>query len=372
MTSLWIGAAVVGALAAWIGLMERPSAAKAEDFHTEVDPGPPASDLLTISKLMIPGPKGSALEAWLCMPRQKPLREGQRPPVVIMGHGFGLQKDFGLVPFAEAFARRGLATLLFDYRHFGGSTGLPRHLLDPWKQLEDWRAVIEYTSTTALDGAVDASRIGLAGSSYSGGHVTALLADEARLHPAVRCGAANVPYLSSLPVVALTFQAGGYLRTGLYFARLMLHAVRDALQNGVFGRRAHYIPIAGGLAELAALASPSSRAGYLGLVPEQPRGGWQNAVCARIALKFVFYSPGGVTGGSVKRVARPLLFTCVEGDDLTFAEPVRNGYRKRENAPVEMLELESQDGHWAAYYGREKHVEASEAICKFLATHLEQ
>lgn len=49
------------------------------------------------------------------------------PPVVVMGHGLGSQKDMGLHPYAEQFAAAGLAVLVFDYRGFGGSDGWPRH-----------------------------------------------------------------------------------------------------------------------------------------------------------------------------------------------------------------------------------------------------
>jgi hypothetical protein len=36
-----------------------------------------------------------------------------------MAHGFGAERTFGLEPFAERFARAGLAAFLFDYRCFG-------------------------------------------------------------------------------------------------------------------------------------------------------------------------------------------------------------------------------------------------------------
>lgn len=39
----------------------------------------------------------------------------------------------GLGKYAEAFAVRGMATFVFDYRTFGGSDGMPRNLVDPWR-----------------------------------------------------------------------------------------------------------------------------------------------------------------------------------------------------------------------------------------------
>ena len=78
--------------------------------------------------------------------------QGQRarPPVVVMAHGIAGQKDMGLQPFAEAFARAGLAVLLFDYRCFGGSDGEPRNWVSPARHLQDWTAALEYVRVRAL------------------------------------------------------------------------------------------------------------------------------------------------------------------------------------------------------------------------------
>ncbi len=61
-----------------------------------------------------------------------------RPPVVIMGHGFGAERRFGLPAFAERLCAAGLAVLLFDYRGFGDSAALPRGLVDPWPAAMCW------------------------------------------------------------------------------------------------------------------------------------------------------------------------------------------------------------------------------------------
>ena len=367
MAKVWLIAIAVGALAVWLRIA--PSVAQADDFTASPEVQVPKSSVVTISTIIIPGPQDAKLEAWCCLPAATAGRH--RPPVVIMGHGFGLQKDFGLVPFAEVFAKHGIATLLFDYRHFGGSSGTPRNLLNPWLQLEDWRTVINYTIATSLDGKVDATQIGLAGSSYSGGHVTALLANPGRLPSEVKCGVANVPYLASLPIIRLTFSSNGWGRTVAYFLHVGLHAVRDVVQS-VFRLGPHYIPIAGTMADSAALASPSSANGYLSLVSERPLGGWQNAVPARILFLFPFYCPAGLAGSALQRVDRPLLFTAFEGDDLTFSEPVRHFHSQRGTAPIQLLDLPSRDGHWAAYQGFELHNQVANQMAAFLATHLLQ
>ena len=68
----------------------------------------------------------------------------QRPPIVVAAHGIAGQKDMGLEPFAETFASKGLAVLLFDYRNFGGSEGEPRNWVSPKRHLQDWDAALDY------------------------------------------------------------------------------------------------------------------------------------------------------------------------------------------------------------------------------------
>ena len=68
----------------------------------------------------------------------------QRPPIVVAAHGIAGQKDMGLEPFAETFACKGLAVLLFDYRNFGGSEGEPRNWVSPKRHLQDWDAALDY------------------------------------------------------------------------------------------------------------------------------------------------------------------------------------------------------------------------------------
>ena len=84
---------------------------------------------------------------------------------------------------AERFAAEGYAGLAFDYRYFGESGGEPRQLLSVKRQLEDWRAAIAY----AQDARRRRRRTGSAlwGSSYSGGHVMALAAEDRSIEAAI-------------------------------------------------------------------------------------------------------------------------------------------------------------------------------------------
>src|SRR2546423_14186850 len=63
---------------------------------------------------------GDECRAWLFMP------DAERPPLVILGHGLGATREYGLEPYAKRFADAGIAALVFTYRHFGDSGGQPR------------------------------------------------------------------------------------------------------------------------------------------------------------------------------------------------------------------------------------------------------
>ena len=90
----------------------------------------------------------------------------KRASCVVMAHGLAAVKEMRLDAYAERFAAAGHHVLVFDYRHFGASTGEPRQLLDIAREHEDWVAAVEYARGRP---EVDPDRIALWGSSLSGG-----------------------------------------------------------------------------------------------------------------------------------------------------------------------------------------------------------
>src|SRR5213082_1890740 len=105
---------------------------------------------------------GDECRAWLFLP------DAERPPLVILGHGLGATREYGLEPYARRFSDAGIAALVFTYRHFGDSGGEPRQLLEIERLLDDWAAALAYARN--LDG-IDTARIALWGTSFGGGHV---------------------------------------------------------------------------------------------------------------------------------------------------------------------------------------------------------
>ncbi|MEI6115229.1 MAG: alpha/beta fold hydrolase [Burkholderiales bacterium] len=128
---------------------------------------------------------GLALSGWIYTPDQ-----GQGPyPVIVMSHGFGAIKEMSLDQTAEIFCQAGYVVVVYDHRNTGLSAGEPRGELDPWQQINDMRDVITLAS---LLPQVDPQRIGLWGTSYSGGHVLVVAAVDRR----VKCVVSQAPTVS--------------------------------------------------------------------------------------------------------------------------------------------------------------------------------
>ena len=129
---------------------------------------------------------GIKLRGWHYLPE----RRTGKVPTIVMAHGFSAVKEMYLDRFADAFAAAGLGALVFDNRNFGASDGEPRQEIDPWQQVSDYRDAITFAETLP---ETDPARIGIWGSSYSGGHVMVVGAIDRR----VKCVVAQ--HSSSLP-----------------------------------------------------------------------------------------------------------------------------------------------------------------------------
>jgi fermentation-respiration switch protein FrsA (DUF1100 family) len=128
---------------------------------------------------------GIKLGAWLYLPDSFHARS----PSITIAHGYAGTREHGIAKFAEAFAAAGFIVLLHDHRTFGVSDGEPRQDVDPWRQIADWRRAISYLESRE---EVDASRIGIWGTSYAGGHALVLGATDRRISYVV----AQVPTIS--------------------------------------------------------------------------------------------------------------------------------------------------------------------------------
>ncbi len=160
---------------------------------------------------------------------------------------FFRREGTGLAAFAERFQAAGFVVLVFDYRHLGSSDGDDRGRIVPQEQHDDLRAAIGFVASLP---DVDLARIGVWGTSYSGGHAMFV----GMIDPRVKAIVAQAPAMAVVSsLIALVGEAGfaGYLD-------LLAgdHANRNA------GRPSGRIPVVGPQGQPSVLSTPDSYAWF--------------------------------------------------------------------------------------------------------------
>ena len=247
---------------------------------------------------------GVTLSGWLYLPD----RAAGPVPTVVMAHGFSAVKEMYLDRFAEVFAAGGLGALVFDNRNFGASDGEPRQHIDPWQQVGDYRDAITFAETLS---EVDRKRIGVWGSSYSGGHVLVVGAIDRR----VKCVVSQVPLIS-----------------GHRNARRLIRADFIAPLQAQFAddRRARYAGKAPAMIAVVAqdptapcvLATPDSWQWFTETGKTRAPA-WRNEVTLRSVEMFTEYEPGVY----IEWVSpTPLMMVVAAGDHLTVSDEALAAY----------------------------------------------
>ncbi|MEV6279638.1 alpha/beta hydrolase [Nocardia sp. NPDC051832] len=245
---------------------------------------------------------GVTLRGWLYRPDAA---DGETP-LVVMTHGFAGVKEW-VAPFAEVFSAAGLACLVYDHPKFGTSDGEPRYEVDPSAQIEGYRDAITFVQR--LDG-IDRDRIGVWGTSFSGGHVLVVAATDRR----VRAVVSQVPttngwanFRSSVPTV-------------------MLPAVHEAIAADrsarASGKPHQTIPAASNVpTDFVAMPGIEVYDWLMANGPQVPT--WRNEVTVSSVDKFQAYTPEAF----VQRVApTPLLMIIAERDTLTPTDIALRSY----------------------------------------------
>ena len=217
-----------------------------------------------------------------------------------MAHGFAGVKAGGLEPFAERFCREGFTAVAFDYRHWGGSSGEPREVTSIPRQREDYRTVIDWA---AANPDIDAKRIFIWGTSFSGMHVVEIAATDVRLRGAI----AQCPLVDGL--------AGTKNVPLTRLLRLLSVGSLDKL-GSLVGRPPIYITASAAPGEFGAIASEDAIAGLSLITP--PKGtDWHNRVAARSLLGIGAHRP-------VRKAANircPILMIVAESDTIAPIGP---------------------------------------------------
>jgi fermentation-respiration switch protein FrsA (DUF1100 family) len=268
--------------------------------------------------------EGVTLRGWLYVPDGAP----GPVPTIVMAHGFSAVKEMYLDRFAEAFGEAGLGALVFDNRNFGASDGEPRQEIDPWEQVRDYRHAITYALTRP---EVDADRIGVWGSSYSGGHVLVVGAIDRR----VKCVACQVPLISGHRNARRIVRADYIAAVGAMF---------DADRAARYaGEPPAMIPVVDeDPAAPSALPTPDSHTWFTETGATRAPS-WRNEVTLRSVEMFWEYEPGAY----IQWVSpTPLLIVVAAGDHLTVSDLAIEAY-ERALEPKRLVVLPG--GHFEAY-----------------------
>ena len=225
---------------------------------------------------------------------------GEAPyPTIVMAHGLTLTREY-LARHARRFADAGFAVLSFDYRSFGGSEGSPRYDVSAPRQLEDWRAAIAYVSRRD---DLDASRLALWGSSYSGGHVLVLASEATEARAVV----AQVPYVGA----SVDDEPGTW-----FFAKVVGALALDGVLRAV--GRAFYVDVAGEPGDLAGITIAEEKAALDRFIASVPDSNWRNQMPARVLYRVGTYVPDI----RPEAIACPVRLYAARSDRITPAAAV--------------------------------------------------
>lgn len=224
-------------------------------------------------------------------------------PVVVMAGGWCYVKELVQPAYARVFAGAGVAALVFDYRGFGASDGLPRQHVDPWAQIEDYRNAISFVETLP---SLDPDRIGVWGISYSGGHVLILAATD----PRVQCVVSNIPVVDGWRTMQSVHGALAFRR----LETLILEDRRKRLATGVHGTMP--MSTADPARELATWPFPEVTSAFLELkrtaAPSHEH--WNTIASTELLLDYDVRP-------FLRRILRtPVLMSVAERDDITLWE----------------------------------------------------
>jgi fermentation-respiration switch protein FrsA (DUF1100 family) len=269
---------------------------------------------------------GVTLRGWYYLP------EGAKDgiPIIIMAHGYSAVKEMYLDSFAEVFCDAGFAALVYDNRNLGASDGEPRQEIDPWRQINDYRDAITFAGTLP---EIDKGRIGVWGSSYSGGHVIVVAAIDRR----VKCVVSQVPLISGLR------NARRLIRSD-FFAGIRANFNADRESRYAGNPPAMIKVVAEEPGDPCALPTDDSSEFMLN-THKLRAPAWRNEVTLRSVEMFIEYEPGFYIPDISPT---PFLLVVAGGDHLVSADIACGAYEQALE-PKKLLILPG--GHFDAYTG---------------------
>jgi fermentation-respiration switch protein FrsA (DUF1100 family) len=239
---------------------------------------------------------------------------------------------------------QGIAHML----RYGASDGEPRQEIDPWLQVRDYSDAIAFAQTLE---ETDTARIGVWGSSYSGGHVLVVAAIDRR----VKCVVSQVPAISGSQGFRRLVRAD--FITSL---QAVLHADRA---DRAAGRAPSMFPV---VAEdpMASSALPTGDSYKWFTETAATRApSWRNEVTLR-TIEYAFgYEPGAYIG---LISPTPLMLIVAVRDHLAISDLAIAAY-ERACEPKRLVLLPG--GHFDAYV--DEFEQSSGPACDWFRTHLQ-
>lgn len=258
--------------------------------------------------------RGLECRGWLYLPDGRG-RESKLPAVA-MAHGFSAVKEQGLAEFAEPFSAAGFVVLVFDYRCFGGSDGEPRSQLFPLDMVEDYRNAISWL---AQHPAVDPERIGIWGTSYSGGLVAYTGAIDKRAKAIV----AQVPSIIG-PEIRRAMNPEKWEQVSAYLLKERVARYRTGDIN--------YLKVVAPDDQPCVLAGTENYEAYMALKTTAPN--WRNEITIESLENIRVFDPVA----PIHHISpRALLVIAAKDDSLIPLESLRQSF-ERAGEPKKFLE----------------------------------
>ncbi|KAE8137302.1 Alpha/Beta hydrolase protein [Aspergillus pseudotamarii] len=269
------------------------------------------------------------LRGWLYRPQHA---SDSKLPCLIMTHGFSGLKEMDLNMFADHFVSNlSLSCLVYDNRGFGDSdtkAEQPRQEIIPAQQISDYSDAITYAQSRS---DVDSDKIGVWGSSYSGGHVLWLGAVDKRVKVV----------LSQVPCVDGWTTFHRLIRPD-FIAGLNQLFQDDRLARAA-GKPAGTLPVVDAdVYKPSALPTPDS---YEFFTSWGKKSNWKNEVTVKSVEAFREYNPSA----HIHHISpAPLLMTVAQNDVLTPTDIALEAF-SRALEPKQLHILPG--GHFDGYSG---------------------
>ena len=281
----------------------------------------------------------------------RPSEAGSPVAAVVMSGGFADSVE-RMVPTAEAFVRAGLGVLVYEHRNTGISEGEPRLEIDPVSQVRDMGMAITFAQTVA---GFDAHRIGLFGTSFSGGHVLAVAAEDRRVKAVV----ASNPWISGYDVGL----AAGGPRMLAQFSQMFVEEQRRTLA----GEAPSVVTLGmreGDPSTDFALFRDNAAMDYFEHGPGGAPASWQN----RFALRSLQYAFAYDVRGYATWISPTPLMLLVALDDHTMPAALGLSFFQAALEPKELVTFAG--GHYDAYMPDQAFPQVIDAATRWFGTHL--